>query len=397
MRTKALISTLISVLAILTACGEKHTDAVSDRTAVPVSVISAQYRSVPAIVQVPGTVQPRKRIALASQINGFVQEMRVRAGDRVKSGQVLATLDARDAANQKAAAQSAVAEAQAALSEARRAHSAALEMQAASKASMELAEQTYERYRKLFESRSVSPQEMDEIRTRRDAARAELASRESMVAAAEDRIKQVEARIDQAKAQEGRSDVLMSYTRIQAPTAGIVVQRAADAGTAIFPGSPLLVIETTGKSQVLASLPTEQAGYLQLGMTIKLRQSNAAPFIEGKLSEIIPQSDPATHSIQFKVDLPSDAGVVHGQYVKLDVPAGTRDVMLIARSAVRETGQLTGLFVVEEGSRASFRLVKTAPYDAESLEILSGVEQGEKIIAQPDDRIKDGMPVEIQL
>ena len=81
MRTKALISTLISGLAILTACGEKHTDAGSDLTAVPVSVISAQYRSIQAIVQAPGTVQPRKRIALASQINGFVQEMRVRAVD----------------------------------------------------------------------------------------------------------------------------------------------------------------------------------------------------------------------------------------------------------------------------------------------------------------------------
>ncbi|MBN2321477.1 MAG: efflux RND transporter periplasmic adaptor subunit [Acidobacteria bacterium] len=397
MQTKAFLTILIIGLAVLTACGEKHTDAVSDLSAVPVSVISAQYQSISTTLEVPGTVQPRKRIALASQINGFVKEMRVRAGDRVKSGQVLATLDSRDAANQQAAAESAVREAQAALSEAGRAYQAAVEMQRAAKSALNLANQTYTRYQKLFESRSVSPQEMDEIRTRRDGAQAEFSSREAMVAAAEDRIQQVEARISQAKAQAGRADVLMSYTRIDAPESGVVVERSADSGTAIFPGSPLLVMETTGKPQVLASIPTEYSGHLKIGMAIRLRQSDSTPFMEGKLSEIVPQSNPATHSIQFKVDLPSDAAVVHGQYMKLEVPTGTRDALLIARSAVRESGQLIGLYVVENESRASFRLVKTSPYDAEKLEILSGVGQGEKIILQPDDRITDGMPVEIQL
>lgn len=397
MRTNALFTLLIIGLAVLTACGEEHSDAGSERTAVPVSVTSAQYQSVSSTLEVPGTVQPRKRIALASQINGFVKEMRVRAGDLVKSGQTLATLDSRDAANQKAAAESAVAEAQASLSEARQAYQAAVEMQRAAKSALNLATQTHSRYQKLFESRSVSPQEMDEINTRRDAAQAELSSREAMVVAAEDRIKQVEARISQAKAQAGRADVLVSYTRIEAPESGVVVQRSVDSGAAIFPGSPLFIIETTGKPQVLANLPTEYAGHLRIGMAIKLRSSDSAPFVQGTLSEIVPRSDPATHSIQFKVDLPADAAVVHGQYMKLAVSVGKRDALLIERSAVREAGQLTGLFVVEDESRASYRLVKTAPFDAEKLEILSGIEPGEKIILQPDDRITDGMPVEIQL
>jgi len=382
---------------MLTACSEKHTGtSESDQTAIPVSIIKAQYRSIPVRIEAPGTVQPRNRIPLASQINGFVYEMRVRAGDRVKSGQVLVTLDARDAKNQKTAAQSAVDEAQAALSEVRRAHQAAVEIQAASKASLNLANQTHARYQKLFESRSVSPQEMDEVRTRRDAASAEFASRQSMVGAAEDRIKQVEARISQAKAQAGRAEVLMSYTRIQAPVTGIVVERFVDTGAAIFPGSPLLVIATTGRPQVLATLPTEHVGSLQVGLKIRLRSSDSAPFIEGRIAEIIPQSNPATHSVQFKVDLPPDTTVVHGQYMKLEVSIGTRNALLISPSAVRETGQLNGLFVIEDESRARFRLVKTVPYDSEQLEILSGIEQGETIITQPIEQIVDGMPVEIR-
>jgi multidrug efflux pump subunit AcrA (membrane-fusion protein) len=398
MRIKALLTILLTGLAMLPACGDEHAGTSdSGQAAMPVNVIQARYQPIATSVEAPGTVQPRNRIPLASQINGFVHEMRVRAGDRVRSGQVLATLDSRDAESQKSAAQSAIDEAQAALSEAQQAHQAAVDMQAASKAAAELANQTYSRYQKLFESRSVSPQEMDEVLTRRDSARAELASRESMVAASEDRIKQVEAKISQAKAQAGRTEVLMSYTRILAPVNGVVVERSVDAGAAIFPGSPLLVIETTGRPQVLASLPTEHAGHLRVGMPIRLKPSDSVPSVEGKVSEIIPQSKPGTHSVQFKVDLPPDISVVHGQYMKLEVPIGTRDALLIARSAIREAGQLKGLFIVDEGNRAYFRLVKTSPYNSEQLEILSGVEEGESIIIEPDDKIADGMPVEIQL
>jgi NAD(P)H-flavin reductase len=132
-------------------------------------------------------------------------------------------------------------------------------------------------------------------------------------------------------------------------------------------------------------------------MTIRLKQSDSVPSVEGQVSEIIPHSNPGTHSVQFKVDLPPNTSVVHGQYMKLDVPIGTRDALLIARSAIRETGQLKGLFIVDEGGRACFRLVKTAPYNSEQLEILSGVEEGEWIINEPGDKIVDGMPVETQL
>ncbi len=382
---------------MLTACGDRHTAiSDSDQTAVPVRTIQAQYRSIPVFIEAPGTVQPRNRIALASQINGFVDEMKVRVGDRVKSGQILATLDARDASSQKAASESAIAEAQAALIESRKAYQAAMEMQTAAKAGLELAEQTYTRYEKLFSSKSVSPQEMDEVRSRRDAAKAELASRESMVAAAQARISQVEARITQAEAQAGRADVLLSYTSIKAPQSGIIVDRSVDAGAAIFPGTPLLVIETVARPQVLANLPTEYAGVLRIGLEARLRLSESEPYWNGRVSEIVPQSNPLSHSVQFKIDLPPDASVIHGQYVKSEVPIGTREALLVDRESIRTSGQLKGLFVVEGGNTARFRLVKTAPHDADRMEILSGVERGENIIDRPDTRIVDGTPVEIQ-
>lgn len=397
MRTQALILFLLAGTTLIAACGDEQRSGDAALKPVPVRVTEARSQAVEIIVEAPGTVQPRNRVVLAAQINGFVRETRVRAGDRVKAGQLLLILDARDAENQKSAAESSVIEAQAALSEARRGYDAAVDMRTASNASMELANQTFSRYRKLFESKSVSPQEMDEIRMRRDAAEAELASRESMVAAAEERIKQVEAKISQAKAQSGRADVLLSYTRILAPESGIVTERSVDAGSAIFPGSPLIAIDTIAGPQVLGSLPVEQAANLRTGMDCRLRSSSSSPLIQGRVSEIVPRSDPATHSVEFKVDLEKGASVVHGEFMKVEIPAGTRDALLIERDALVRQGQLEGLFVVDSDKTARFRLVKTAPYNSEKLEILSGIQQGETIVIRSDSRIKDGTKVEIEL
>lgn len=397
MKSHALLIALLSGLIFQIACGDKemHSPA-SSKDPVPVNTMAIHYESVPAVLEAPGTVQPRNRIALSSQINGFVREVRVREGDSVKRDQVLATLDARDAESQQAAARAAIEEAQAALTEARKAHEAAVEMQSAAKASAELAEQTYERYQKLFESRSVSPQEMDEVRMRRSASAAELASRESMVAAAEGRIKQVEARIAQAKAQEIRADVMMSWTQIKAPAPGRIVERSADAGTAIFPGSPLLVIESTANPQILADLPTEHVDTLQVGKAVQIRSTASTNVHEGRIAEIVPSSNPATHSVQFKVDLPSNLALPIGQFARIEVPIGTRDVFLIPHHAIRHKGQLIGLFVVDDSSIARFRLTKITAYDAERYEVVSGIEPNETIITHLDNRIVDGIPVEVR-
>jgi multidrug efflux pump subunit AcrA (membrane-fusion protein) len=397
MKTNFLIFAFISALALQLGCGGKRPESSpSSGKPVPARVIVIRYASVPAVVEAPGTVQPRNRVALSSQINGFVREISVRVGDSVKPGQILATLDARDAESQKAMSQAAVDEAQAALSEARKTYQAAVEKQSAAKSAAALAAQTYLRYQKLYESRSVSPQEMDEVKMRRDASAAELAASESMIAAAHDRIKQAEARIAQARAQAGRADVLISYTQIKAPAAGKIVEKSVDSGTAIFPGTPLIVIESTSRPQVLADISTGQAHRLQNGLAVRLRNAQSKEILEGRIAEIVPLSNPATHSIQFKVDLPLDAAIPNGQFLKIEIPVGTRNAILVPRQAVRETGQLTGLFVVDGTSKARFRLVRAVPFDADNSEILSGVEPGENVLARLSNEIADGTTVEIR-
>jgi multidrug efflux pump subunit AcrA (membrane-fusion protein) len=395
MKTKTLLWTVLAAAILQGACGGRPEP--SDRSAsepVAVPLVEVRPESVPTVAQAPGSVQPRERIPLASQIQGHVRAVHVRVGDAVPRGKLLASLDARDAEGQKTAALSSIREAESALSEARSAHQAALELKAASEASDALATRTLARYEKLFSSRSVSPQEIDEVRMRQKAARAELAARGAQAAAAMDRIGQVEARIAQATAQSGRADVLLGWSEIKAPAAGRIVELSVDPGTALFPGTPLLVIETTDRPQVVAHLPSAYADALGAGMKVRVRGGSGEDAIEGRVSEIVPASDPGTHTVEFKVDLPAGASAPSGRFMIVEVPVGTRSVLLAPKEAVRTTGQLTGLFVIAADSRAFFRLVKLAPYDEARVEILSGVRPGETIVARPDGGITDGIRVQ---
>ncbi len=384
---------IVAAALALAACGESPKPSPARRS-LAVQVVTVQYRSVPGFVEAPGSVQARSRIALAAQVNGFVRSVAVKAGDPVVAGQTLVVLDARDAQSQKDLAQASVEEAQAAMEEARKGAQVAADMRGAAKANADLANATFQRFQKLFDSKSVSPQELDEARARRDGAAADLSAKETMVSAAHDRLKQVEARIEQATAQSRRADVVVGYTVIKAPAAGRIAERQVDPGTAIFPGSPLMVVETVANPQVLAEMPTAQTALLRIGLEVDVRVSDSGPPVKGRITEIVPMSNPATHTVQFKVDLPPGAAAPTGSYARVRIPAASRNLLLVPLKSVREMGQLTGVFTVDSDSKARFRLVKIAPFDAENAELLSGVEPGERVVSLVTDELADGITLE---
>jgi multidrug efflux pump subunit AcrA (membrane-fusion protein) len=393
MRSLLLSGILVGAALTLAGCAGSPKPDASPRP-VAAAVITADYESVATAIEAPGSVQPRNRVTLSSQINGYVRTVHAQAGDPVRQGQILVTLDSREAESQKSATEASVQEANAALEEARKALQASQSMRDGARSASELAGTTLSRYQKLADARSVSPQELDEIRSRRDAAAADLAAGQTMVSAAEDRVRQVEARIAQANAQSRRADVVLGWTVVKAPAAGRIAQRLVDPGTAIFPGTPLLILESSGGSQVLASLPTMHSGAVSRGLAVRIVDTRGdSP--TGRVAEIIPVSDPASHTLQFKVDLPDGFNALSGDFVRVQVPSGTRQALLVPKSSIRESGQLTGVFVVDAESKARFRLVKTASYDPERVEVLTGLEPGERVVLAPGSHITDGTTLEI--
>jgi RND family efflux transporter MFP subunit len=189
--------------------------------------------------------------------------------------------------------------------------------------------------------------------------------------------------------------VVLGWSSINAPSAGRIVERAVDPGSAIFPGSPLLVLESLTSSQVRADVPSAQSGKLKHGMTVRVLYESDVP-VEGRVVEIVPVSSTASHTVRFKVDLPASVRATSGGFARVFIPTGERQALLVPKSAVRATGQLTGIFIADSGSKARLRLIKTAPFDDERVEVLSGLESGERAVLNPDAQIVDGVPLEIR-
>ena len=156
-----------------------------------------------------GTVHARETAIVSAQVIGRIQQVLVREGDNVRAGQTLALLD-------DAALRARMEQAQAGVK-------AAQSEQAAAQTNAELAASTLDRYKQLEAQKSVSPQEMDEVSRRAEAARPSA-------------LRQCVRRPTRREAQESGARTMLGYTRLRAPFAGVVTARMADPGTMASPG-----------------------------------------------------------------------------------------------------------------------------------------------------------------
>src|SRR6185436_8460541 len=115
--------------------------------------------------------------------------------------------------------------------------------------------------------------------------------------------------------------------------------------------------------------------------------------ITGSVAEIMPAADPATRSVVVKIDLPATRGLRSGQYGIAAFPAGERVVIAVPRGALVDRGQLTGIFVVDDSNVARLRFVTAGERVGGSVEILSGLDEGQRFVAENAGNLADGRRV----
>ena len=343
-----------------------------------------------------GTVRAKETSVIAARIMGNITKLYVREGDRVRTGQTLIEIENREAGAQVAKAQAGLRESNEALEEVQRNIRAAESAQAAAHASEKLAASTFNRYRTLFERESVSPQEFDEVRTKLEIAKAESQRADRMLLAARSRQDQMRARIDQAKADVSGARIYSGYSRIVAPTNGVVVSKHADVGTMATPGAPLITIENDSAYRLEVSVEESQLNKIHLrdqaSMSIPAISSQE---LTGSVVEIVPAADPNSRTYTVKVGLPNIAGAQlrSGLYGKARFISGQRQALTVPQKAVTQRGQLTSVFVVDHTGVARLRLIKLGKTFGDRVEALSGLADGEQIIVDEVTTIQDGARV----
>ena len=134
---------------------------------------------------------------------------------------------------------------------------------------------------------------------------------------------------------------------------------------------------------------------VQLGAKLAIRASPEAKPIEGIVSEIAPAADPATRTFPVKIDLPSDAGLRAGRFARAGVPLGESRMLSVPATAVEQRGQMEVIFVAAH-QRAQLRLVKTGKKLGDEIEILSGLNSGERVIIEGVAGLHDGQTIELK-
>jgi RND family efflux transporter MFP subunit len=374
----------LTVLFLLAGCGSKTpTEAAAGSAAAPIAVraITVAPAAWPDTYDAVGTVRARTAAVISSKVMGYVREVRVAAGDRVREGQPLVVLDSRDLDAAYRQAEAARNEAQSAVPEAENAIAGA-------HANLELAQATYKRIKDLLDKDSVSTQEYDE-------ASAKLKVAQSGYQMALSKRAQLQSKIAQAEQAFASATVMRSYAQLNAPFAGTVTAKSVDPGALAAPGAPLLTIEREGDYRFEASAEESKLRLIRLGQPVAVSLDALGRTIEGRVSEIVPAIDAASRTFTVKIDLPAAPQLRSGLFGRASFSFGTRQVLAVPPSAVTERGQLASVFVAD-GGRANSRFITLGRQTAAGVEVLSGLNPGEKVVFPVPPGLADGSPVEVR-
>lgn len=288
------------------------------------AVVTMKVQELAPRIDVIGTVASEKTITLSARLSAYVQEVSVSAGDHVKAGQMLLTLDDREIREQRAAAE----------------------------AQFKQADREFQRVKSLMEKGAATEQ--------------------SVTAA--------EAAFTSAKAQLDRVNVLLSYAQVTAPIDGVVTERRVEAGDLASPGQPLLVVYDPTRMRLEVPVPVRLIPRVALGGKVEVTLDQTKLPVGGEITEIVSEIDPLSRTRKVKVRLASAEGVLPGTFGRLWLEDEARPTLLLPPAAITRVGQLEAVRVVQEG-RLIQRLVRSGPARGDQVEILSGLNAGEQVLA----------------
>jgi RND family efflux transporter MFP subunit len=314
----------------------------------PLRAVRVETRPVDAVYAADAIVEAVQQATLAAQIGGSVTAYTVDAGDRVKKGQVLARLDARDADAQVAAGRAAVAQAEAALASAR---------------------SNYQRTRSLVEQKFISQAALDK---------------------AESDYKVALAAVETARAATAQAGTARSFAEIRAPFDGIVTRRLMEVGEFASVGRAVIAVHDPGALRAVGSVPQ----FLLPATATVARATVEVPVLGRTLVAtrvtVLPASDPRLLSTQLRADLPVTAlpGLVPGVAAKVLLPLGKASRRVIPEAALVRRGELVAVHVLTPQGQPQLRQIRLGPAvraeDGTALvEVLAGLSDGEQVLLNP--------------
>ncbi len=301
----------------------------------------------PRLESAVGTVRAAREAIVASKILARIEDVRVKAGQRVEQGEILVVLDNADL---KARIEQAVA------------------TEAAARARFDQAEIEQSRNARLKARETITQSDFDKSNSELKTARADY---------------------DRARRGVEEARILEAFSKVRAPFRGQVIDKKVNAGEIAVPGQALLTLFDPEHMQLIATVRESLALRLKVGQAISAQLDAFDFHCTAVVDEMVPESQVESRSFLVKVSGPCPPNVYSGMFGRIFVPLEDEEILVAPAAAVTRVGQVDEVEVVENGV-IERRFVQLGREIDQGREILSGLKEGERVVLSesPSQRTK---------
>jgi HlyD family secretion protein len=328
------------------------------------------------IVTVVGNLEGQATVDVSSKVNGRLEEVAVRIGDRIAKGGLLARVESRELAEQVRQAEASFDVARATVRQ--------------READLKFAQTNLDRSRSLFERSLLPRQTLDDADARHQSSAAQLDLARAQFA-------QAQARLDELK-------ITLSSTEIRSPVNGFVGKRLLDPGAFVSPNTPVVSVVEIDRVRLVANVVEKDLRRVRVGSQADV-EVDAFPgeVFRGQVARVAPVLDPATRTAQMEVEVPNaDYRLKPGMYSRVKLTVATKAAALtVPVNAVVTLEGARGVFQVRDGTaggsakEAAFVKIETGLEDGTQVEVLGGLRDGAQVVTTGAAALRDGDPVTI--
>ncbi|TAN04908.1 MAG: efflux RND transporter periplasmic adaptor subunit [Rhodanobacteraceae bacterium] len=293
-----------------------------------------------------GVVEAVDETTMSAQTNARVEALPFDVGDHVSKGDVLVRFSSVEQQSGRKAAAANVA---------------------AANAEYQDAEVNWKRMRAVVDQGYVSRAQMDAATAHRDAARAAL---------------------NAATAALHSASQQADYTVVRAPFNGVITRRFVHVGEAVQSGppapQPLVALSALDALRVDVVVPQSAVDSIRQFHTATVLAGDGKRVLVSAIT-VLPYADPATHTFRIRVPLPANiTGLYPGMTVKVAFAVGDAQRLLVPVSALMQSGELSGVYVVGADHSVGLRQLRLGHRYGDKVEVLAGLAPGDRIARDPE-------------
>jgi RND family efflux transporter MFP subunit len=356
----------------------------------PVAAVKIGRSDIVQTLNIPAEFRPFQEIEVHAKVAGFVKSITVDVGDRVRAGQLLATLEVPELQDEIRQDEAAVKRASEEINRAQ----ADLER---TQSAHEVAHIGATRLASVMKERPnlVAQQDIDEASGRDRVAEAQVATARAALAAAREQL-------EIAKAGQSKTQTLLDYARITAPFAGVITRRYADTGAMIQAGTssqtqamPLVLLSENDRLRLVIPVPESAVSRIHLGQRVSVTVQSLHKTVSGIVARFADRLDTDTRTMRVEVDVQNpNLELVPGMYADASLALEQVSNVIVAPvQAVDHAEAGARVLAVGKDGRLESRAVTLGLETDDRIEIRSGLSEGDVVVVGSRAQMKAGTMV----